>query len=152
MAVEVEVVLDPERRDIRVTICAPAVTPEVEALAARLLARHNVGALPVCGPEGNLRGMVTDRDIVLRCVAAEEDPARTRVKDIMTRGCAAVAPDADPREAARLMAEKQVRRLPVVEDGRVVGVVSLGDLARSQRYDMEASKALSEISDNVRRL
>ena len=127
-------------------------TEESAALAARLLARHNVGALPVCGPEGNLRGMVTDRDIVLRCVAAEEDPARTRVKDIMTRGCAAVAPDADPREAARLMAEKQVRRLPVVEDGRVVGVVSLGDLARSQRYDMEASKALSEISDNVRRL
>lgn len=130
-----------------------SITPEESAaLAARLLARHNVGALPVCGPEGNLRGMVTDRDIVLRCVAAEEDPARTRVKDIMTRGCAAVAPDADPREAARLMAEKQVRRLPVVEDGRVVGVVSLGDLARSQRYDMEASKALSEISDNVRRL
>ena len=130
-----------------------SITPEESAaLAARLLARHNVGALPVCGPEGNLRGMVTDRDIVLRCVAAEEDPARTRVKDIMTRGCAAVAPDADPREAARLMAEKQVRRLPVVENGRVVGVVSLGDLARSQRYDMEASKALSEISDNVRRL
>ena len=130
-----------------------SITPEESAaLAARLLARHNVGALPVCGPEGNLRGMVTDRDIVLRCVAAEEDPARTRVKDIMTRGCAAVAPDADPREAARLMAEKQVRRLPVVEDDRVVGVVSLGDLARSQRYDREASKALSEISDNVRRL
>ena len=130
-----------------------SITPEESAaLAARLLARHNVGALPVCGPEGNLRGMVTDRDIVLRCVAAEEDPARTRVKDIMTRGCAAVAPDADPREAAQLMAEKQVRRLPVVEDGRVVGVVSLGDLARSQRYDMEASKALSKISNNVRRL
>ena len=62
-----------------------SITPEESAaLAARLLARHNVGALPVCGPEGNLRGMVTDRDIVLRCVAAEEDPARTRVKDIMT--------------------------------------------------------------------
>ena len=122
------------------------------ALAARLLSRHNVGALPVCTPDGRLRGMVTDRDIVLRCVAAEEDPAQTPVRDIMTRGCAAVAPDADPREAVRLMAEKQVRRLPVVEEGRVVGVVSLGDLARSQRYDMEASKALSEISDNVRRL
>ena len=130
-----------------------SITPEESAaLAARLIARHNVGALPVCGPEGGLRGIVTDRDIVLRCVAAEEDPAQTRVKDIMTRGCAAVAPDADPREAVRLMAEKQVRRLPVVEEGRVVGVVSLGDLARSQRYDMEASKALSEISDNVRRL
>ena len=122
------------------------------ALAARLISRHNVGALPVCAGDGRLRGMVTDRDIVLRCIAAEEDPAQTPVRDIMTRECATVSPGDDCREATRLMAAQQVRRLPVVEDGRVVGVVSLGDLARSQRYDMEASKALSEISDNVRRL
>ena len=57
------------------------------ALAARLISRHNVGALPVCGADRRLRGMVTDRDIVLRCVAAEEDPAQTLVRDIMTRGC-----------------------------------------------------------------
>ena len=56
------------------------------ALAARLLSRHNVGSLPVCGEDRRLRGMVTDRDIVLRCVAAEEDPAQTLVRDIMTRG------------------------------------------------------------------
>ena len=55
------------------------------ALAARLISRHNVGALPVCGADRRLRGMVTDRDIVLRCVAAEEDPAQTLVRDIMTR-------------------------------------------------------------------
>lgn len=53
------------------------------ALAARLLSRHNLGALPVCAGDGRLRGMVTDRDIVLRCVAAEEDPAQTMVRDIM---------------------------------------------------------------------
>ena len=62
------------------------------ALAARLISRHNVGALPVCSAEGILRGMVTDRDIVLRCVAAEEDPAQTMVRDIMTRSCTAVSP------------------------------------------------------------
>ena len=132
--------------------CVVSITPgESAALAARLLSRHNLGALPVCGSDGGLRGIVTDRDIVLRCVAAEEDPARTPVRDIMTRGCAAVSPGDDAREATRLMAARQVRRLPVVEEGRVVGMISLGDLARSQRFDLEASKALGEISEAVRR-
>lgn len=129
------------------------ITPgESAALAARLLARHNLGALPVCGEGGVLRGIVTDRDIVLRCVAAEEDPAQTPVRDIMTRGCAVVSPGDDAREATRLMAVRQVRRLPVTEGGRLVGMLSLGDLARSQQFDMEASKALAEISDNVKKL
>ena len=119
------------------------------ALAARLLSRHNVGAVPVCGPDRRLRGMVTDRDIVLRCVAAEEDPAQTPVRDIMTRRCTAVAPGDDCREATRLMAQEQVRRLPVVEGGRLVGMISLADLARSRRMDMEAAQALCEISENV---
>ena len=130
-----------------------SITPgESAALAARLLSRHNLGSLPVCGEDGGLRGIVTDRDIVLRCVAAEEDPGKTQVKDIMTRTCAVVSPEDDAREAARLMAEKQVRRLPVLEGNSVVGMVSLGDLARSHRCDMEAGKALSEISDNVNKL
>ncbi|MFQ9472870.1 MAG: CBS domain-containing protein [Oscillospiraceae bacterium] len=108
-----------------------------------------MGALPVCGADRRLRGMVTDRDIVLRCVAAEEDPAQTLVRDIMTRGCTAVSPRDDCREATRLMSVQQVRRLPVVEDGRLVGIVSLADLARSQRFDMEAAQALGEISENI---
>ena len=95
-----------------------SITPgESAALAARLLSRHNVGALPVCSENGTLRGMVTDRDIILRCIAAEEDPAKTPVKDIMTRACAVVAPEDDIREATRLMAVNQVRRLPVLEQG-----------------------------------
>ena len=130
-----------------------SITPSGSAsLAARLLSRHNVGSLPVCGEDGGLRGIVTDRDIILRCVAAEEDPLKTQVKDIMTRNCAVVSPDDDAREATRLMAARQGRRLPVLEDGRVVGMVSLGDLARSHRCDMEASKALSEISENVKKV
>ena len=119
------------------------------ALAARLLSRHNVGALPVCTPDGRLRGMVTDRDIVLRCVAAEEDPAQTPVRDIMTRSCTTVSPQDDCREATRLMSLHQVRRLPVVENGKLVGVISLGDVARSGRFDMEAAQALCEISENI---
>ena len=127
-----------------------SITPSGSAsLAARLLSRHNVGSLPVCGEDGGLRGIVTDRDIILRCVAAEEDPAQTMVRDIMTRSCTAVSPHADCRQAARLMSKQQVRRLPVVEEGRLVGMLSLADLARSHRYDMEAAQALSEISENI---
>ena len=119
------------------------------ALAARLISRHNVGSLPVCTEGGRLRGVVTDRDIVLRCIATEDDPAQTPVRDIMTRGCATVSPDADCREATRLMSLHQVRRLPVVENGRLVGMISLADVARSGRFDMEAAQALCEISENI---
>ena len=127
-----------------------SITPsESASLAARLLSRHNVGSLPVCGEDGGLWGIVTDRDIILRCVAAEEDPAQTMVRDIMTRNCATVAPGDDCREATRLMSTQQVRRLPVVEKGKLVGVISLADLARSHRFDMEASQALCEISENI---
>ena len=62
-----------------------AISPEeTVAVAARLLSQHNIGALPVCSRDGRLRGMVTDRDIVVRCVAAGDDPERTRVAEIMT--------------------------------------------------------------------
>lgn len=85
-----------------------SITPgESASLAARLLSRHNVGSLPVCGEDGGLRGIVTDRDIILRCVAAEEDPLKTQVKDIMTRNCAVVSPDDDAREATRIMADRK---------------------------------------------
>ena len=119
------------------------------AMASRLLSRHNVGVLPVCSADKKLRGMVTDRDIVLRCVAAEEDPAQTQVKDIMSRRPVVAEPDMDCLTASQLMAHHQVRRLPVVEKGKVVGMVSLGDLAKCPSFDMEAAQALSEISENI---
>ena len=119
------------------------------ALAARLLSRHNIGALPVCGEDRKLKGMVTDRDIILRCVAAEDDPAQTPVRDIMPRRPACVGPGEDCRAAGALMARHQVRRLPVVEEGKLVGIVSLGDLAKCPTLDMEAAEALSEISENI---
>ena len=67
----------------------------------------------------------------------------------MSRRPAVVTPEDDVRQAARLMSSQQVRRLPVVEEGRLVGMLSLADLARSHRYDMEAAQALSEISENI---
>ena len=129
-----------------------SIAPEESAsLAARLLNRYNIGALPVCSTGQVLRGILTDRDIVMRCIAAEEDPERTSAGDIMTRDVATVTPEDDVRSAARLMAVKLVRRLPVVEDGKLVGMLSLGDVAQSQRFEMETSKAFSDISANVKR-
>ena len=129
-----------------------SITPgESASLAARLLARHQLGALPVCGEDGGLRGIVTDRDIVTRCVAAETDPHKVPVREIMSRNCAVISPEEDAAEAARLMGAGQVRRLPVLEDGKVVGMVSLGDLAKCRACDMEAAEALSEISENIHR-
>ena len=125
---------------------------EPTTLAARLLSRHNIGSLPVCSLDGKLRGMVTDRDIVLRCVATESDPQTTRVREIMTRGVISVSPEDDVREAAHKMAGDQIRRLPVVDSsGAVVGMLSLGDMAKSGAMEMEAANALSEISVNVKK-
>lgn len=125
---------------------------ESAAVAARLLSRHNIGALPVCSKEGKLRGIVTDRDIVLRCIAPGEDPKHTPVSDIMTRRLVWVDIRDSCDTAARLMASRQIRRLPVQEDGRLVGMVSLGDLAKLRDFSTEAAEALSEISENIRNL
>lgn len=128
------------------------ITPEESAaLAARLLSRHELGALPVCAADGTLVGIVTDRDIVTRCVAAGEEPGRVPVRDIMSPAPSVITPETPISDAARLMAQRQVRRLPVVEQGHVVGMLSLGDLARSRRTDTEAAAALSDISASLRR-
>ena len=124
---------------------------EPVSAAARLLKRMNIGALPVCDGQNRLRGIVTDRDIVTRCVALEADPARTRVAEIMSRGVVTAAPLDDTGHAARLMSADRVRRLPVLDEGRLVGMVTLCDLARDANCDMEAAEALSEISSNVKR-
>ncbi len=129
------------------------VSPEENAaFAARLLYRYNIGALPVCSKEGRIRGMVTDRDIVLRCVAAGEEPEATRVSNIMTRKIVTVGTHDPIEKAASLMAKEQVRRLPVEENGKLVGILSLGDIAKVQGCSREAGEALCEISDNIRRI
>lgn len=122
---------------------------ESVAVAARLLSRYNLGVLPVCTKDGKLRGLLTDRDIVLRCVAAEDEATGTRVSEIMTRRLISVPKDTGLHEAMRLMAREKVRRLPVVEEGRLAGMLSLGDAAKIPDYTMEAGQALGEISLNI---
>ena len=129
------------------------ITPEESAaLAARLMTRHNLGVLAVCDYHGKLQGVVTDRDIITRCVAVDQDPSRVPVADIMSAQVETIAPEENAQAATERMARKQVRRLPVQERGRLVGMVSLGDVAVRPDYTMEAGEALQEISQNIRRV
>lgn len=122
---------------------------ETVSVAARTLNQYNVGALPVCGADGKLCGMVTDRDLVIRCIAAGKDPSKTRVREVMTGGVVWATPDLDAALAARLMGRKQIRRLPVVADNKLCGMISLGDLANCDENAYDAGDALAEISSNV---
>ena len=98
--------------------------------AAKLMLEHQVGCLPV-SDNGRVSGILTDRDITLKVTALGKDPETTTVKDILISELIWTTPDTEVLEAIRLMAENQVRRLPVMEDGRLVGFVSAMDLART---------------------
>ena len=125
---------------------APEETVEV---AARTLTQHNIGILPVCDHRGKLCGLVTDRDLVTRCIAANRLPANTPVGDVMTLQVTAADPDMEADVVAGIMGRQQVRRLPVVENGRLCGIVSIADLARQKQSIQTAADALERISGNI---
>lgn len=150
------IIMIPEEMYMKVKDCMTptAVTvsaDESAAAAARIMARSNVGSLPVRGRGGRLCGIITDRDLVLRCMAAGEDPRHVPVGRLMTTRLAVASPEESVFTAAERMAREQVRRLPVVRDGRLLGMVSLADLSRREDYAMEAAAALTEISSNVKK-
>ena len=122
---------------------------ESAAVAARMLTHYNIGALPVCTQEGKLCGMLTDRDVVTRCVASGLDPAKTAVRQIMSGQVQCINPEMDAGVAAHLMGTQQIRRLPVVENGKLCGMVSLGDLARREDCVMDAADALQDITEGI---
>lgn len=116
--------------------------------AAQRMAELDVGALPVCGPNDKLVGMITDRDITIRATAGSRDPDSTPVRDIMTPKVVCCFADQDITEAARLMEERQVRRLAVLDnDNRLVGILSLGDVAVRVHDDRLSGEALEKISE-----
>ena len=122
---------------------------ETVAVAARTLTHYNIGVLPVCGNDGRICGLVTDRDLVTRCLASGRSPATTAVREVMTNKVIAAEPDMDAAAAAGLMGREQIRRLPVLENGRLCGMVSLGDLAVQEESCLDAGGALSEISSTL---
>ncbi|MBA4492891.1 CBS domain-containing protein [Paenactinomyces guangxiensis] len=113
--------------------------------AASLMKTYNVGMIPVV-ENGALKGVITDRDLVIRGIA-ERKPNSMTVGEIMSDQVVSATPDMSVDEAAQLMADAQVRRLPVVENNQLIGVVSIGDMAVRQPYENEASQALNEISE-----
>lgn len=111
--------------------------------------RHNVGVMPVCD-NGKLVGIITDRDIVIECVASGTNPKDCQVKNFMSGGLLVGSPEMDVIEAARLMGSEQIHRLPVVENGTLVGMVSIGDIAAHVSDDKVVAQMLREISTPVR--
>ena len=120
---------------------------ETVDVAARTLEHYNIGAMPVYGMGGMVAGMITDRDLLVRCVAANRDPSKTTVGQVMTNRF--VTPETDVTMAAALMGKHQIRRLPVMENGKLCGIVSLRDLAMREESSMDAADALADISENV---
>nr|WP_197969985.1 CBS domain-containing protein [Mesobacillus harenae] len=104
----------------------------------------NVGAIPIMDGD-RLAGMITDRDIVIRGVA-EKHPPSSKVEAIMSTKLITATPDMSTQEAAKMMAEHQIRRLPIVEGDNLVGIVALGDFAVRELTDEQAQHALTDIS------
>ncbi len=112
---------------------------------ASMMKRHNVGVIPVC--EGTkLMGVLTDRDLVISCMAADMNPKECKAREFMTSNPITVAPDTNVEEAARIMGEEQIHRLPVVEAGNLVGMISLGDVS------MALSGDDSLVADTLRKI
>ena len=122
---------------------------ETVSVAARMMEHNNIGAMPVCGSDGRLCGVLTDRDIVTRCLAAGKSPQNTSVREIMTGKVYVGRPDMEASMAAGLMGREQIRRLPIMENGKLCGMVSLGDLACKEESCVDAGDALTEISSHL---
>jgi len=136
-------------RDIMTNEVATATLDSTVEDIAGMMKEEDTGAIPVVD-DGELAGIVTDRDIVIRCIAEGKDPAETTVEDILTEELHTIEPDADVDEAARLMSDRQIRRLPVVEEGELIGVISLGDIAVKQGDTDTAGESLQDISEGVK--
>jgi CBS domain-containing protein len=115
--------------------------------AARLLRQLDVGALPICGSDDKLKGMLTDRDIVVKCIADGGDPSTATAGDLAEGKPVTIGADDDIRDALTMMQEHQVRRLPVIDGHRLVGIISQADVALSMS-PTETGETVAEISED----
>jgi CBS domain-containing protein len=113
--------------------------------AAQLMKQCNVGSIPVC-QQHQVVGIVTDRDITLRATASGQNTKQQKVRDIMSANPVVGDPEMDVHDAARMMSEKQVRRLPIVDHNNLVGIVALGDISTEPTLSDNAGNALNQIS------
>jgi CBS domain-containing protein len=116
--------------------------------AAGIMASYDVGVVPVTDEDGSLLGLVTDRDLVVRVLASRSDPREVHLGDMATKTVVSVTPDMQLSEASDLMAQHQIRRLPVLKDERLVGILSLGDVALATASKRNVGKVLEEVSES----
>lgn len=123
-------------------------TPSMNAAdAAALMKQFDVGVIPVADGE-SLLGLVTDRDLVIRVVAERRDPTEVQLSEILTKSPVTVSPDTKLSEARNLMAENRIRRLPVTKADKLVGILSLGDVALADASERAVGQALEDISES----
>ena len=121
-------------------------TDESIERAAQLMKQYSCGSIPVC-TQDKVIGIVTDRDIAVRCVAEGKNVSQQKVSDVMTNDVVFGSPEMEVSDAARLMSDRQIRRLPIVENNNLIGVVSLGDISQEPKYQDNAEHALKGISE-----
>ena len=114
--------------------------------AARMLRDLDVGSMPICGDDNRLKGMLTDRDIVVKCIAAGGDPNTVTAGELAEGKPVTIGADDDIREALRMMQEHQVRRLPVIDGHDLVGIIAQADVARELWTD-ETAETVEQISE-----
>lgn len=110
----------------------------------KMMGENHIGCLPVCDPNNKIVGIVTDRDIVLRGIACQKDPKNTKLSDIMTTNVCCCNGSDDVEKAENLMKENNVRRLPVVENNQVIGILTIGDLAVNEAISCDCVGATFE--------
>lgn len=113
---------------------------------AKMMKLHNIGCVPIVADDAKVLGVVTDRDIVLNIAKYNMDTTRTLASSIMSDRVFSVRPGADVEDALALMKKQKIRRLPVIENDRLMGMISFGDIAVTKDFNMEISEAISEIS------
>lgn len=122
-----------------------ALTPDATVLTAcQKMREHYVGAMAIVSPEGRLLGIFTERDAIYRVIAGEKDPATTPLSEVMTRNPASLPPRELAIEALRMMHDGGFRHVPIVQNGRVVGMVSRSDFKGEERMRLEEETAMFE--------
>lgn len=105
---------------------------------AKLMCNNHIGCIPVCNNSKQIVGVVTDRDIILRTIGCNKEYKNTPISDIMTCKVCCCTPETDISEAEKIMSENQIRRLPVVDDNKIIGILTLGDLAANKNVNTES--------------
>jgi CBS domain-containing protein len=116
--------------------------------AAGLMRSFDIGVVPVVREDGTLLGLVTDRDLVVRVIADRDDANRVLLRDIATKSVVSATPDMNLSEARDLMAEHKIRRLPVMKEDRLVGILALGDVALADASKRAVGSTLGDVSES----